>query len=108
MSPMHPIREGDFIVSNDGTFKPGFFSLPNNANHYVVIWYANISVPTYIWIANGDDPIKDSSRFLKIGNSGNLTLFDGDGKIVWSVGRSKLLSRSFGVSDPTSKMKRRV
>ncbi|KAK1280713.1 G-type lectin S-receptor-like serine/threonine-protein kinase RKS1 [Acorus gramineus] len=63
-------------------------SISQTILRYVGIWYANISMPTYIWIDNRDNPIKDSSGVLKIGNSGNLTLFDRDGKIVWSVGRS--------------------
>ncbi|KAK1280715.1 G-type lectin S-receptor-like serine/threonine-protein kinase [Acorus gramineus] len=88
ISPTHPIRDGEFVVSNNGAFKLGFFSLLNNTNRYVGIWYAKISVRTYVWIANRDDPIKDSSGVLKIGSYGNLTLFDGDGKIVWLVGQS--------------------
>ncbi|KAK1326306.1 G-type lectin S-receptor-like serine/threonine-protein kinase [Acorus calamus] len=88
ISPTHPIRDGDFIVSNNGTFKLGFFSLPNNTNRYVGIWYAKISVQTYVWIANRDNPIKHSSGVLRIEKSGNLTLFDGGGNIVWSVGQS--------------------
>ncbi|KAK1303722.1 G-type lectin S-receptor-like serine/threonine-protein kinase [Acorus calamus] len=88
VSPTHPIRDGDFIVSSGGTFKLGFFNLTNNTNRYVGIWYANISIQPYIWIANRDNPIKDSSGVLRIENSGNLTLFDGGGNIVWSVGRS--------------------
>ncbi|KAK1325921.1 G-type lectin S-receptor-like serine/threonine-protein kinase [Acorus calamus] len=97
ISPTHPISDGDFIVSNDGTFELGFFSLPNNTNRYVGIWYAKISVQTYVWIANRDNPIKDSSGVLKIGNYGNLTLFDGDGKIVWSVGQSSTSTNSTAV-----------
>ncbi|MCD7462303.1 hypothetical protein HAX54_048211 [Datura stramonium] len=47
------IKDGETIVSSDGTFELGFFSPGNTStNRYVGIWYKQISVITPVWVAN--------------------------------------------------------
>jgi hypothetical protein len=72
------------IISNSGDFKLGFFSPPNSTDWYVGIRYAKISVPTFIWVANRNNPLKNSSGILTISEDGNLVVLDGQKKVLWS------------------------
>jgi hypothetical protein len=78
------ISDTETIISNGGDFKLGFFSPPNSTFRYVGIWYANISVPTFIWVANRNKPLKSSSGILTISEDGNLVVLDGQKKVLWS------------------------
>ncbi|XP_059436887.1 G-type lectin S-receptor-like serine/threonine-protein kinase At1g11330 [Corylus avellana] len=78
------ISDPEAIISNDGGFKLGFFSPPNSTFRYVGIWYANISVPSFIWVANRNNPLKSSSGILTISEDGNLVVLDGQKKVLWS------------------------
>ncbi|XP_059436890.1 G-type lectin S-receptor-like serine/threonine-protein kinase At1g11300 [Corylus avellana] len=78
------ISDPETIISNGGDFKLGFFSPPNSIFRYVGIWYANISVPTFIWVANRNNPLKSSSGILTISQDGNLVVLDGQKKVLWS------------------------
>jgi hypothetical protein len=46
------IRDGDTIVSADGTYELGFFSPGKSRNRYLGIWYGKIPVQTVVWVAN--------------------------------------------------------
>ncbi|KAI3912313.1 hypothetical protein MKW98_023182, partial [Papaver atlanticum] len=75
------------IVSSPGKFKLGFFSPENSTNRYVGIWFNNVPAPvtaSSVWIANGDNPLKDTSGVLKISDDGNLVIVDGKRNVIWS------------------------
>jgi len=78
------ITDPETVVSNGGYFKIGFFSPVNSTDRYVGIWYAQISVPTVVWVANRNKPLKNSSGILTISQDGNLVVLDGQKKVLWS------------------------
>jgi hypothetical protein len=78
------ITDPESVVSNGGDFKLGFFSPANSTDRYVGIWYAQISVPTVIWVANRNKPLKNSSGILTISEDGKLVVLDGQKKVLWS------------------------
>ncbi|XP_062160840.1 G-type lectin S-receptor-like serine/threonine-protein kinase At1g11330 [Alnus glutinosa] len=78
------ITDPESVVSNGGDFKLGFFSPANSTDRYVGIWYAKISVPTVIWVANRNKPLKNSSGILTISEDGKLVVLDGQKKVLWS------------------------
>ncbi|CAI8596406.1 unnamed protein product [Vicia faba] len=80
-----PLSDGSTLVSKDGTFELGFFNPGTSTNRYVGIWYKNIPVRKVVWVANRDNPIKDSSSKLIISNEGNLVLLNRNQSIIWST-----------------------
>ncbi|GMN73371.1 hypothetical protein TIFTF001_053019 [Ficus carica] len=89
IGPFQSISDGTTIVSKDGVFEFGFFSLGNSKNRYVGIWYKKIPVQTVVWVANRCKPINDSSGLLTINSTGNLVLLHQNKSIVWSTSSSK-------------------
>nr|GMD57175.1 G-type lectin S-receptor-like serine/threonine-protein kinase At4g27290 [Ipomoea batatas] len=84
------LKDGETIVSNEGTFEMGFFSPTNSSNRYVGIWYKQIPGQTVVWVANRDAPIKNtSSAVLKITLGGQLSLVGDKGHPVWSASTSR-------------------
>ena len=79
------LPDGSSLVSNDGTFKLGFFSPGSSTNRYVGIWYKNIPVQTVVWVANRDHPINDNSSVLSISKDGNLVLLSQNHTLLWST-----------------------
>ncbi|XP_062160636.1 G-type lectin S-receptor-like serine/threonine-protein kinase At1g11330 [Alnus glutinosa] len=88
------ITDPESVVSNGGDFKLGFFSPANSTDRYVGIWYAQISVPTVIWVANRNKPLKNSSGILTISEDGNLVVLDGQKKVLWSSNLSSSVVNS--------------
>ncbi|KAK7322484.1 hypothetical protein VNO77_25865 [Canavalia gladiata] len=93
---------GSTLISSDGTFQLGFFSLGNSTDRYVGIWYNVISVKTIVWVANRDNPIQsnnnNNSSLLAISEEGNLVLINNNNnQTFWSTNittqRSNLLVR---------------
>jgi hypothetical protein len=78
------ISDPEIIISNGGSFQLGFLSPPNSTYRYVGIWYSNISVSLVIWVANRNQPLKNSSGILAISKDGNLVVLDGQKKVLWS------------------------
>lgn len=78
----NPLRDGETIVSGDGTFKLAFFGSPNSTDRYVGIWYNKVSVMKVVWVANRNNPLNDSSGILKI-SEGNLQVLNGRKEILW-------------------------
>ncbi|GFP80333.1 g-type lectin s-receptor-like serine/threonine-protein kinase at4g27290 [Phtheirospermum japonicum] len=107
----HSISDGETIVSPSGMFELGFFSLGNSTNRYLGMWFKNITVRTYIWVANGQVPLTTRSGVLRFTKpAGNLALFnDTNGTVVWSTNTSRsarypyarLLDTGNLVLDPT-------
>ncbi|KAK9092255.1 hypothetical protein Syun_027166 [Stephania yunnanensis] len=81
------LREGETIVSDGGTYALGFFSPGISKLSYIGIWYNKIPEKTVVWVANRNNPMKDSSMgVLKINEDGNLAIFNGnEADPVWST-----------------------
>jgi hypothetical protein len=88
------ITDPETVISNGGDFKLGFFSPANSTDRYVGIWYAQISVPTVIWVANRNKPLKNSSGILTIFEDGDLVVLDGQKKVLWSSNLSSSVVNS--------------
>ncbi|CAJ1978669.1 unnamed protein product [Sphenostylis stenocarpa] len=83
ISQSQPLSHEKTIVSSPlGTFVLGFFNLGNPNKIYLGIWYKNIPFRNVVWVANGANPINDSSCILKLSSSGNLVLTHND-MVVW-------------------------
>jgi hypothetical protein len=78
------IRDGDTIVSANGSFILGFFSPGMSKNRYLGVWYGKISVQTVIWVANRETPLNDTSGVLRLTNQGILAIQNRSGSIIWS------------------------
>ncbi|KAG6385413.1 hypothetical protein SASPL_154248 [Salvia splendens] len=78
------IRDGETLVSANGVFELGFFNLNNSTNRYVGIWYSQISVPTYVWVANRESPLTDRSGVLTVTAPGVLAILNRTNGTVWS------------------------
>jgi hypothetical protein len=86
--PGKPLSAGTTIISDDGTFALGFFSLPSSSSgtkhYYLGIWYKNIPKDNVVWVANRATPIIDpSSVTLALTNGPNLALSDTNGQLLW-------------------------
>ena len=79
---------GQTLISTSQCFELGFFTPGNSRNWYVGIWYKNIP-RTYVWVANRDNPLSNSSGTFKIFNQ-SIALFDLAGKVVWSSNQTNL------------------
>ncbi|MCL7047830.1 hypothetical protein MKW94_002407, partial [Papaver nudicaule] len=82
------------ITSPDETFKLGFFSPSDSSSRYVGIWYNKIEDQTVVWVANKENPIKDSSGVLSIVKDGNLVVLDGQGMVLWSTNLTNVASNN--------------
>ncbi|KAJ1409568.1 S-locus glycoprotein domain [Sesbania bispinosa] len=91
------IRDSETLSSNNSDFKLGFFSPENSSNRYVAIWY--ISESYIIWIANRDQPLKDSSGVFKIHKDGNLVIMNGQNHVIWSTNLSSTTNSSAKLDD---------
>ncbi|KAF9599110.1 hypothetical protein IFM89_035389 [Coptis chinensis] len=69
----------------------------NSTNRYVGIWYNIISIRTVVWVANRENPIRNSSGIVIIGTDGNLVVSDGTGNLVWSTNISVASNNSSAV-----------
>ncbi|KAF3634404.1 G-type lectin S-receptor-like serine/threonine-protein kinase [Capsicum annuum] len=85
------IKDGDTIVSSDGTFELGFFSPGDTStNRYVGIWYKKTSVTTPVWVANRLVPLTDKSGVLKVIETGVVVLVNVTNATVWSTNSSRV------------------
>ncbi|XP_010538687.1 PREDICTED: receptor-like serine/threonine-protein kinase SD1-8 isoform X2 [Tarenaya hassleriana] len=79
------VSENRTLVSPGGVFELGFFKPSDSRNSwYLGIWYKTIPKRTYVWVANRDNPLSNSSGTLKISDR-NLALFDQADNPVWST-----------------------
>ncbi|XP_055960391.1 uncharacterized protein LOC126665234 [Mercurialis annua] len=83
---------GQTLVSKNQNFELGFFSPGNSEKWYVGIWYKNIPDTTYVWVANRDSPLVNSSGIFRIFNQ-TVSLFDLGNNQIWS-------SNQTGVTNP--------
>ncbi|XP_054814698.1 G-type lectin S-receptor-like serine/threonine-protein kinase At2g19130 [Prosopis cineraria] len=75
------------LISRKGVFELGFFKPGNSSNYYIGIWYKKVSQSqrTHVWVANRNKPVSDKYSAKLAISDGNLVLFDGSQKIVWST-----------------------
>ncbi|XP_027108383.1 G-type lectin S-receptor-like serine/threonine-protein kinase SD2-2 [Coffea arabica] len=73
------------IFSENRTFELGFFRTDDESKWYLGIWYASIPTPTYVWVANRENPIKNlTSASVEITQDGKLALKEEDSRtIIW-------------------------
>ncbi|KAK8312344.1 hypothetical protein V6Z11_D01G033800 [Gossypium hirsutum] len=91
ITPSKSIKDPEFIISQSGVFRLGFFSFANSSNRYVGILYHQIPVQTVVWVANRNKPLKDSSGIFNISDDGNLVVFNGKAEILWSSNVTNLV-----------------
>uniref|UniRef100_A0A0E0DBN8 Receptor-like serine/threonine-protein kinase n=1 Tax=Oryza meridionalis TaxID=40149 RepID=A0A0E0DBN8_9ORYZ len=100
LTPARPLSPGDELISSGGVFALGFFSLTNSSSDlYVGVWYNQIPVRTYVWVANRNTPIKKSSSVkLVLTNDSDLVLSDsnGGGGAVWTTANSNNVAAAGG------------
>ncbi|KAL2519341.1 G-type lectin S-receptor-like serine/threonine-protein kinase [Abeliophyllum distichum] len=71
LSTTQILRDGETMVSSDGSFELGFFSPENSNNRYVGMWYKKIPVTTVVWVANREVPLTNKSGVVEIDNQSN-------------------------------------
>ncbi|XP_027354544.1 receptor-like serine/threonine-protein kinase SD1-8 [Abrus precatorius] len=76
------LRTNETLLSSNQVFVLGFFT-GLNSNLYLGIWYSNIDDGTVVWVANRDNPLQNSSGFLKIGDNGNMVVVNPSKNPVW-------------------------
>ncbi|KAK7256018.1 hypothetical protein RIF29_29449 [Crotalaria pallida] len=86
------IKDPETLSSNGGNFTLGFFSPENSTNRYVGIWCKSQS--TIVWVANRNQPLKDSSGIVTISEDGNLVVLDGQNHVFWSSNVSNSASNT--------------
>ncbi|XP_019156182.1 PREDICTED: G-type lectin S-receptor-like serine/threonine-protein kinase At4g27290 [Ipomoea nil] len=96
LTPTQFLKDGDTIVSSDGSFEMGFFSSPaGSINRYVGIWYKQLPVQTVVWIANRETALTNTtSAALKIVEPGRLVVMDGKNEVIWSANTSRLSAQN--------------
>ncbi|KAL2454454.1 protein serine/threonine kinase [Abeliophyllum distichum] len=77
------IKDPDTIVSSGNIYRLGFFRPANTTNRYLGIWNY-VSAMSIIWVANRDNPLKDSSGIVTISEDGDIVLINGKKEIFWS------------------------
>ncbi|GLT36785.1 hypothetical protein SLA2020_111410 [Shorea laevis] len=88
LTATNSVTNDQTLVSSGDVFQLGFFSLGNSDNWYVGIWYKNIPERAYVWVANRDAPLSNSSGVLKVVDQ-NIVLLDQNQKLVWSSNITK-------------------
>ncbi|KAG4986141.1 Receptor-like serine/threonine-protein kinase SD1-8 [Glycine soja] len=87
-SQFQSLSPGETIVSPRGIFELGFFNLGNPNKSYLAIRYKSYPDQTFVWVANGANPINDSSAILKLNSPGSLVLTHYNNH-VWSTSSPK-------------------
>jgi len=90
ITQFQPLTYGNNLVSEEGTFELGFFSLGTSSNLYLGIWFKKIPQKTVVWVANRNNPINNSinsnnSTELTLTKDGNLILLSSNNTVHWST-----------------------
>uniref|UniRef100_A0A0C9S462 Receptor-like serine/threonine-protein kinase n=1 Tax=Wollemia nobilis TaxID=56998 RepID=A0A0C9S462_9CONI len=83
-SGFSPSTQGNqtvLMISQDGTYSVGFYSVGENAVGFA-IWYSDM-VDTVVWMANRDQPVNGRNSRLRLQKDGDLVLSDAGGTVVW-------------------------
>ncbi|KAJ0622643.1 putative protein kinase RLK-Pelle-DLSV family [Helianthus annuus] len=75
--PHQSFVDGFTLISSNQRFEFGFFSLGNSSsrNLYLGIWYYNLPL-TVVWVANRNNPIRDSFGEISLKENGTLILYN--------------------------------
>ncbi|XP_065879531.1 uncharacterized protein [Euphorbia lathyris] len=92
------LSHGQTLLSAGKAFELGFFSPENSPNWYIGIWYKNIPIRTYVWVANRDNPLTNSSGVLKISNR-SIVLFNQFEKPLWKSNQTNALNPVLQILD---------
>ncbi|XP_050218663.2 uncharacterized protein LOC126669274 [Mercurialis annua] len=88
ISATQSIRDGgQTVVSADGSFELGFFSI--KSNRYLGVWFKKISQGTVVWVANREIPLSNSSGLLQFDDRGGLILLNQENLSIWSANSSR-------------------
>ncbi|KAJ6770512.1 hypothetical protein OIU79_021209 [Salix purpurea] len=87
------IRDGQTLISADGTYVLGYFNPGISKSRYLGIWFG-VSVVTPVWVANREAPLNDSSGVLRLTEKGTLVLLNSSGNIIWSTNTSRSPARN--------------
>ncbi|KAI3870211.1 hypothetical protein MKX03_025807 [Papaver bracteatum] len=93
------ITDSQTLTSPGGIFKLGFFSPPNSTHRYVGIWYEFDPKRNILWVANRNNPLKDSSGALRIADDGKLVIANGRGIAFWTTNVSHITTRKNSVAE---------
>lgn len=85
------LTDAQTLVSSGDVFELGFFTPGSSGKWYIGIWYKNISRRTYVWVANRDNPLTNSSGIFKISNQ-SFCLFDQGENLVWSSNQTNAVN----------------
>ncbi|XP_004509980.1 G-type lectin S-receptor-like serine/threonine-protein kinase At4g27290 [Cicer arietinum] len=78
------IKDGETLVSANGTFEMGFFSPGKSRGRYLGMWYKNLTPVTVVWVANRETPVHNNSGILKLNEDGTLVILNGTNNTIWS------------------------
>ncbi|KAG6626470.1 hypothetical protein CIPAW_15G050700 [Carya illinoinensis] len=84
----------DILISPDGVFSAGFYSVGDNAYCYA-IWFntpCRGKNQTVIWMANRDQPVNGRSSKLSLLKTDNLILTDAGKFTIWATNTQSLSS----------------
>ncbi|KAG9139913.1 hypothetical protein Leryth_024280, partial [Lithospermum erythrorhizon] len=82
------ISDGQTLVSADQSYELGFFSPGRSKNRYLGMWFKK--TPDRIdWVANRDNPVKDSQGIFAVGKNGPYIL-NGTKNIIWAANISEV------------------
>ncbi|KAM4129403.1 hypothetical protein ACJW30_01G020300 [Castanea mollissima] len=87
--PSLSVKNPDFLISPNGDFSAGFYSVGDNAFCFA-IWFSNSR--TVVWMANRDQPVNGKHSKLSILKTGNLILTDASNVTVWATNTVSLSS----------------
>ncbi|KAM7256573.1 hypothetical protein ACFE04_012314 [Oxalis oulophora] len=89
ISATQTLKDGDTLVSANGTFELGLFSPGSSRLKYLAIRYNQILEKTIAWVANRQVGINNSSGVLRLSEDGILILSGEEGTPVWSSNRTR-------------------
>ncbi|KAI3682903.1 hypothetical protein L1987_83265 [Smallanthus sonchifolius] len=87
LKPNDRFVDGFTLISSNQRFEFGFFSPGNGSaarDIYLGIWYHNLPL-TVVWVANRNNPIRDSFGEVSLKENGGLTLYNRSSGTVWST-----------------------
>ncbi|XP_057461110.1 G-type lectin S-receptor-like serine/threonine-protein kinase At4g27290 [Actinidia eriantha] len=77
------ISRDETLVSSGQSFELGIFNPNNSQNQYLGIWH-KYAPDAVVWVANRDNPIKNSHGIVTISKTKGLVLLSQTGSIIWS------------------------
>lgn len=95
ITPRESLKDGDTLSSQDHVFQLGFISLDQDEqpqHRFLGLWYKEPFA--IIWIANRNNPLYSTSGYLNLSSRGDLHLFDGEHRALWSSSSSSKTAKN--------------